>query len=99
MLGRNIQAYIEDMVVTSVKADQHVADMEKLFTTIARYNLKLNPDKCVFGVPTGKCLGFLLTKRGIEANTDKCATIMEIRSLTNVKEVQRVEQDALMSPN
>jgi len=49
--------------------------------------LKLNPNKCVFGVEDGKFLGFLLTERGIEANPDKCAAIIGMRSLTNVKEV------------
>jgi len=81
MLGRNIQAYVDDMVVTSEKEDQYVADLEELFATIARYNLKLNPEKCVFGVEEGKFLGFVLTERGIEANLDKCATIIKMRML------------------
>jgi len=59
MLGRNVQAYVDDMIVTSIKANQHVTDFEELFANIARYNLKLNPNKCVFGVPTGKFFGFM----------------------------------------
>jgi len=58
------------MVVTSQERGQHVADLEELFATIAKYRLKLNPEKCVFGVEAGKFLGFLLTERGIEAKTD-----------------------------
>ena len=88
MLGRNIQAYMDDMVVTSKKEDQHVVDLEELFATIARYNVKLNPDKCVFGVEAGKFLGFLLTERGIETSPDKCAAIIKMRSPANVNEVQ-----------
>ena len=68
MIGRNVQAYMDDMVVTSQVKDQHVADLKKLFTTIAKYRLKLNPEKCVFGVEAGKFLGFLHTEHGIEAN-------------------------------
>jgi len=64
--------------------------MEKLFTTIRKYNLKLNPDKCLSGVEAVKFLGFLLTRRGIEANPDKCAVIIGMRSSTNVKEVQQL---------
>ena len=60
MLGRNVQAYVDDMVVTSPKKSKHVADLEELFTTIAKYKLKLNPEKCIFGVEAGKFLGFLL---------------------------------------
>jgi len=61
------------MVVTSQQKEQHVTDLEELFTTIAKYRLKLNPEKCVFGVKAGKFLGFLLTKRGKEVNLEKCA--------------------------
>jgi len=50
MLGRNAQVYVDDMVVTSQQREQHVANLEELFTTIAKYLLKLNPEKCVFGV-------------------------------------------------
>jgi len=58
--------------------------LEELFATITRENLKLNPNKCVLGVQAGKFHAFLLTERGIEANSDKCTTIMEMRSPTNV---------------
>jgi len=73
MLGRNVQAYVDDMVVTSRDRRRHTTDLEELFATISKYRLKLNPEKCVFGVEAGKFLGFLLTERGIEANPDKCS--------------------------
>jgi len=73
MIGRNVQAYVDDKVVTSQVRDQHVPDLEELFATIAKYQLKLNPEKSVFGVEAGKFLGFLLTERGKEANSEKCA--------------------------
>ena len=53
MLGRNVHAYIDDMVVISQEIGQHVADPEKLFATIAKYHLKFNSEKCVFGVEAG----------------------------------------------
>ena len=61
-----------------------------MFTSIARYKLKLNPEKCVFGVEAGKFLGLLLSERGIEANAEKCAAILAMRSPANVKEVQQL---------
>ena len=76
MLGRNVQAYVDDMVVTFQERGRHTTDLEKLFAMIAKYRLKLNPEKCVFGVEAGKFLGFMLTERGIEANPDNCATII-----------------------
>ena len=90
MLGRNGQAYVDDMVVTSPEKNRHVADLEELFVTIAKYRLKLNPEKCIFGVEARKFLGFLLTERGIEANPDKCAAILAMRSPATVKEVQQL---------
>jgi len=89
MLGRNIYAYVDDMVVASRDKAQHVADLEELFVTISKYRLKLNPEKCVFGVEAGKFLGFMLTEKGIEANPDKCAAIIAMRSPTSV-EVQQL---------
>jgi len=61
MLGQNVQAYVDSLVITSERKDQYIVDLEELLTTIAKYNLKLNPDKCVFGVEVGKFLDFLLT--------------------------------------
>ena len=90
MLGQNVQAYVDDMVVTSQQKEQHVADVEELFTMIAKYRLKLNPEKCVFGVEAGKFLGFLLSERGIEANPKKCVAIISMRSPISVKEVQQL---------
>jgi len=78
------------MVVTSQQRDQHVADLNELFTTIAKYRLKLNPEKCMFGVEACKFLGFLLTERGIEANPEKCAAIIAMGSPISVKEVQQL---------
>ena len=90
MLRRNVQAYVDNMVVTSGEQKQHVANLEELFETVAKYNLKLNPEKCVFGVEAGKFLGFMLTKRGIKANSDKCVALIRIRSPATVKEVQHL---------
>ena len=67
MVGKNVQAYVDDMVVTSQARGQHMSDLEEPFATITKYRLKLNLEKCVFGVEAGKFLGFLLTERGIEA--------------------------------
>jgi len=90
MIGQNVQTYVHDMVVTSEEKDQHIADLEEQFTTIAKYNLKLNLEKCVFRVEAGKFLGLLLTERGIEVNSDKCPSIIGMRSSITVKEGQQL---------
>jgi len=90
MLGRNVHAYVDDMVVTSQERGRHVADLEELFATIAKYRLKLNLENCVFGVEAGKFLGFLLIERGIDANPEKCVAILAMKSPASVKEVQQL---------
>nr|KYP58883.1 Retrovirus-related Pol polyprotein from transposon opus [Cajanus cajan] len=89
-LGRNAEAYVDDMVVKSDNVSRHFADLQESFDTLARYQLKLNPAKCSFGVQAGKFLGFLLTHRGIEANPNKCSAIINMRSPATVKEVQQL---------
>jgi len=78
------------MVVTSQVKDQHVDDLEELFTTIAKYKMKLNPEKGVFEVEASKFLGFLLTEHGIEGNPEKCAANLAMRSPISVKEMQQL---------
>jgi len=90
ILGRKVQTYVDDMVVTTQQKEQHTIDLEELFTTIVKYMLKLNPEKCMFGVEAGKFLGFLLTERGIRANPEKCAALINMRSPISVKEVQHL---------
>jgi len=87
-IGRSVEVYVDDMVVKSQTALDHARDLREVFHQVRKYNMRLNPEKCVFRVPAGKFLGFMLTARGIEANPDKCAAITEMRSPRNLKEIQ-----------
>jgi len=89
-IGKNMEVYVDDMIVKSCEVHRHVKDLEEIFAQIRKYNLRLNPKKCVFGVRGGKFVGFMLTNRGIEANPDKCEAILKMRSPINLKEVQRL---------
>jgi len=89
-MGKSVEVYVDDMVVKSPSHHQHAQDLSTVFSALRQYNLRLNPDKCIFGVDRGKFLGFMLTQRGIEANPEKCNAIIEIRSPTSVKKVQRL---------
>ena len=64
--------------------------MEETFSHLRKINLKLNPEKCVFGVPPGKLLGFFVSHRGIEANPDKIKAIEQIQAPRTVKDVRRL---------
>jgi len=65
----------------------HLDDLKEAFSTLRKYNMKLNPAKCVFDVASGKFLGVMASQRGIEANPDKVKAIIEVKSPKTVKEV------------
>ena len=90
LLGRTVEVYVDDIIVKSPNPKQHSTDLAEVFKALRTYNIRLNPEKCTFGVDGGKFLGFMLTQRGIEANPEKCQAIIDMRSPTNVKEVQRL---------
>ena len=87
-IGRNVQVYMNDMLVKSQREEDYLEDLRETFDTLHSYNMKLNPGKCTFGVTAGKFLGFMVSQRGIEANPDKIRAIMEMKPPRNVKEVQ-----------
>ena len=87
-IGRNVQVYVDDMLVNSRREEDHLEDLRETFDTFRSYNMKLNAGKCAFGVTAGKFLGFKVSQRGIEANPDKIRAIMEMTPPKNVKEVQ-----------
>ena len=70
-IGKNMEVYVDDIIIKRQGAEQHAKDLEKILDTLDRYKIKLNPDKCVFGVKAGKFLGFMISHRGIEANLEK----------------------------
>nr|XP_025617189.1 uncharacterized protein LOC112709521 [Arachis hypogaea] len=89
-IGKNIQVYVDDMVAKTKIGNNHLEDLTEIFGQLRKYNMRLNPEKCAFGVQSGKFLGFMLTSRGIEANPEKCRAILDMTSPRTIKEVQRL---------
>ena len=87
-IGRNVQVYVDDMLVKSLREDKHLSDLHETFDTLWMYNMRLNLNKCVFGVTAGKFLGFMVSQRGIKVNPEKIRAIMELAPPKTVKEVQ-----------
>ena len=83
-----MEVYVDDMLVKSQDEEIHLDNLQETFDTLWQYNMKLNPNKCAFGVPSGKFLGFMVSHRGIEANPNKIQAILDMKPLQNVKEVQ-----------
>ncbi|KAL0284791.1 UNVERIFIED_CONTAM: Retrovirus-related Pol polyprotein from transposon [Sesamum radiatum] len=86
-IGRNVEVYVDDILVKSKKAEDHTKDLEKTFSVLRKYKLKLNPAKCAFGVQGGYFLGFMVTQRGIEANPLKIKAIIDMKDPTCINEV------------
>jgi hypothetical protein len=89
-IGPTIEAYINDIMVKSKKVNNLVGDLDIAFKCLRTKNIKLNPEKCVFSVPRGMLLGFIVSKRGIEANLEKIAAITKIGPIRDMKGMQRV---------
>jgi hypothetical protein len=90
LIGQTVKAYMDNIVVKSKRTDHLVTDLELAFEKLKRNGIKLNPKKCVFGVPRGMLLGFIVSERGIEANPEKIMTITKMGPIQNLKGVQRV---------
>jgi hypothetical protein len=89
-IGRNIQVYINDLVITIRKEESLISDLTETVDNLNRYKLKLNPTKCSFGVSAGQLLGFLVSARGIEANLEKIQAILTMGKLAKLHDVQKL---------
>nr|GEW34843.1 reverse transcriptase domain-containing protein [Tanacetum cinerariifolium] len=85
-VGRNIEVYVDDLVVKSHTEAEMVRDIEETFRTLCKVNMKLNPKKCSFGLAEGVFLGYLITPEGIKPCPDKTATVLQLPSPQTVKE-------------
>ena len=87
-LGDILEVYMDDMIFKSKQEIDHASHLERVFERARKYNMRLNPEKCTFGVRAGKFLGFYLTERGIEANPDKCRAFVEFPTPKSKKCIQ-----------
>jgi hypothetical protein len=89
-LHRNVEAYVDDVVVKTRNPEGLISDLEETFNSLRQFWWKLNPTKCVFGVPSGKLLGFIVSNRGIEANPKKITAITDMGAPATIKDVQKL---------
>ena len=89
-LGKNIDIYIDDMVVKNKVVSKHVRDLRDIFEILRKYKLCLNTSKCSFGVGSGKFIGYMVIHRGIKVNPDQVKAINNLQSPGNPKEVQNL---------
>jgi hypothetical protein len=89
-IGRNIQVYIDDVVITTMKEESLISDLAETFNNLNRYKLKLNPTKYSFSISAGQLLGFLVLARRIEANPEKIQAILTMGKPTKLHDIQKL---------
>jgi hypothetical protein len=85
-----MEVYVDNMLVKSLLPQDHTFDLHKAFTTLKKYGMKLNPSKCAFGVSSGKFYGYMVSSRGIEANSEKMQVVLDMQSPKNLKQLQKL---------
>ena len=88
MMHYEVEVYVNDMIVKSKEKGGHIVNLRKFFERIKEYRMRLNPQKCTFGVTTGKLLSFLVNDRGIEVDPSKIKAILEIPPPKSKKEIR-----------
>ncbi|KAM1951747.1 hypothetical protein ACFX15_006312 [Malus domestica] len=87
-IGKSMEVYVDDMLVKSKHADQHITNLSETFIILKRYRMRLNPNKCAFDVGSGKFLGFMISQRGIKANPEKIKAILDMKESVTSKDIQ-----------
>ena len=88
LIDKNMEVYINDVVVKSAKFMKHLADLEQSFMRMGQHSLKMNPAKCAFRVSVGNFLGFLIHNQGLKVDKNKAKAVLEARPPRNKKELQ-----------
>ncbi|KAM1096784.1 hypothetical protein ACFX19_014528 [Malus domestica] len=91
MLHKNVECYVDDVVIKTTKRSDHLKDLRVVFERLRKYNLKMNPLKCAFGVTSGKFLGFIVKHRGIEVDQSKIKAIQNMPEPRNLHELKSLQ--------
>ena len=89
-IGSTVEAYVDDIIIKSKKRDDLIQDLEIAFSCLRTNSIKLNPEKCVFGVPRGMLLGYIVSQRGIEDNPKKVSAVARMGPIQDVKGAQKI---------
>jgi len=88
LIGHTMEVHVDDMLVKSVRRSEHLRHLGEASVLLRKYQVKLNSEKCTFGVASEKFLGYFVTQRGIEANPYQISAILNMKLPTCIKEVQ-----------
>lgn len=88
MIHKEVEAYVDDMIAMSKTREGHLPILRKFFERLRKFRMRLDPQKCTFGVTAGKMLGFMITSRGIEVNPSKTKAVLEMKPPESEKGVR-----------
>jgi hypothetical protein len=89
-VNRNILSYVDDIVIASRKKETYISDLIETFTNIHEARLKLNPEKCIFGITKRKVISCLVSTKGIEVNPNKIRALTQMQPLQSRKDIQKL---------
>lgn len=89
-IGKSVEVYIDDMVVKTTRIEGNTSNLAEVFDVLRQHQLRLNAEKCSFGVGSNKFLGYMITTQGIKVNPDQISAIQQLRPPNNPKEVQKL---------
>lgn len=95
LIHKNIEYYVDDILVKSLNALDHLSHLEEVFDRLVKYHLILNPKKCVFGVTFGKLLRFIVSWCGIEIDPKKVKAIMDMVPLETLRQLRSLGETAI----
>jgi hypothetical protein len=90
IIGKTVEVYIDDMLIKSLRKEDHAADLLQVFDILKGNRLRFNASKCTFGVSSGKFRGHVVSRRGIDANPNQIAALVDLAEPRNIKQVQRL---------
>jgi hypothetical protein len=89
-LGLNTEVYVDDVVVKTWEEEGLISDLAKTFDNLSKFKMKLNPEKCSFGVPSGKLVGYMVSRHGIDTNPEKVLAIMKMKPPESLHDIQKL---------
>jgi hypothetical protein len=89
-LGRNTEAYIDDVVINTQEDEELISDLVETFNNLSKFKMKSNLDKCTFGVPLGKLLRYMVSRRGIDPNLEKMSTITKMKPSESLHDIHKL---------
>jgi hypothetical protein len=89
-LGRNAEVYVDNVVIKTREDEGLISDLAETFDILRKFKMKLNPEKCTFGVPSGKLLGYMVSRCGIDPNPEKVSTITKMKPPESLHDVQKL---------